>query len=85
MGTAGSGDVLCGIIAAMQSHNFDKVDAVRTAVFLHGLSADLAAEELGEDGLIAGDILNTLPQALKHYRKNREKILKNNCGKIRLV
>jgi len=48
--------------------------AVRAGVFLHGLSGDLAAKKKGPDGMIATDILNTIPYAVRYYRENMDKI-----------
>ncbi len=85
MATAGSGDVLSGIIAAMFGLGLDFEEAIRTGVFMHGFAGDLAAIECGQDGLLAGDILNTLPQAIKKFRNDYEGVLKNNYNKIFLL
>jgi NAD(P)H-hydrate epimerase len=74
MATAGSGDVLCGIIAAMAAHTDSLTEALKSAVFLHGLSGDLAAKELGEHGITASDLIDFTPLAIRHFTENEEKI-----------
>jgi len=72
MATAGSGDVLTGVISAAACSGLPLSDAARLGVFLHGLAGDICAEHIGQDGLTAGDILNCLPETLKMYRNNYE-------------
>lgn len=64
MATAGSGDVLTGMIASFIGQNIEPIHASIIAVFLHGLAGDLAAIEEGEYGLIASDILKNIPKAI---------------------
>ena len=56
MATGGSGDVLTGAIAGWIGQMNDLAEAVALAVYLHGLAGDLAARDMGQTGLIAGDI-----------------------------
>jgi hydroxyethylthiazole kinase-like uncharacterized protein yjeF len=63
MASAGSGDVLTGIISALISQGLSVWDAARLGVYLHGLAGDLGAKTLGPHCLIASDIINHLPDA----------------------
>lgn len=66
MATGGSGDVLTGVLAALAARReLDPFDAICLGVAGHGLAGDLAAAELGEDGMMAEDLLFFLPHAWK--------------------
>jgi NAD(P)H-hydrate epimerase len=67
MATGGTGDVLTGLVAGLfaRSRARPVTDVVRAAVYLHGLAGDLAAREIGETSLIAGDVLEALPRAFR--------------------
>ena len=64
MATAGSGDVLTGIIGAFLGQGFK--NAVLTGVYVHGLSGDIMAEEMGEYSLISRDIIKGIPKAFNN-------------------
>jgi hydroxyethylthiazole kinase-like uncharacterized protein yjeF len=65
MATGGSGDVLTGTVAGLIGQGTAPFEAARLGVFLHGLAGDLAAEISGETGLVAGDIVDRLPEAIE--------------------
>jgi len=65
MATAGSGDVLTGMIAAFLGQGLDAFSAGKDAAYLHGLAGDLAAKEKTQLGLIASDIIDKIPEAIK--------------------
>lgn len=65
MATAGSGDVLTGIIAGLIAQGLDCFEAAITGVHLHGLAGDYAVKEKTESCLIASDIIECLPEAIK--------------------
>src|SRR5207248_3406279 len=62
MATAGSGDVLTGLIAALLGQGLEAFAAAQLGVYLHGKAGDLARDELGEVSLIASDLLAYLPR-----------------------
>jgi NAD(P)H-hydrate epimerase len=67
MATGGTGDVLTGLLAALLGQGLEPFAAAQLGVFLHGLAGDLARDELGEVSLIASDLLQYLPQAIRSY------------------
>jgi len=67
MATAGSGDVLTGIITGLIAQGLKPQDAAFAGVYLHGLAGDLAAQIKGEPGLIAGDLISCIPEVLKKF------------------
>jgi len=65
MATAGSGDILTGIIASLVAQGFSTPKAVIAGTYLHGLSGDIFAHKESQASLIAGDLLRTLPETMK--------------------
>ncbi len=65
MATGGSGDALAGMIGSFLSQGLPPADAACLGVYLHGVAGDLAAEAKGEAGMIAGDVIEKIPDAIK--------------------
>lgn len=65
LASAGTGDVLAGTIAGLLAQGLEPFDAAGCAVYLHGLAAEELGEELGDRGLLAGDLLPALPRAMR--------------------
>ena len=65
MATAGSGDVLTGTILALMGQGLGNLEATILGVHIHGRAGDIAAETRGQIGLIATDIIDTLPDAFR--------------------
>ncbi|WP_396191693.1 NAD(P)H-hydrate dehydratase [Flavobacterium sp.] len=63
LATAGSGDVLTGIITSLLAQNYEPINAAILGVYLHGLTADIALPETGHQSFIASDIINYLGKA----------------------
>lgn len=72
MATAGSGDVLTGVIAALLGQGLCAWDAARLGVYLHGLAGDLGAEAVGTHSLVAGDLIDHLPGAFLNAGVGRD-------------
>ena len=71
MATAGSGDVLTGIITALLAKGYNQHDACVSGMYIHGLAGDIAAEHLGMESMTAGDIINCLPEAFKSLNEDK--------------
>jgi len=70
MATGGTGDVLTGMVAGMLAQNPQRVmEAVTAAVHLHGLAGDIACETMGEQSLVATDLIEALPEAFQRVRE----------------
>jgi NAD(P)H-hydrate epimerase len=65
LATAGTGDVLAGTIAALRAQGLEAFEAAAAGAYLHGLAGEVAREERGAVGMVAGDVLALLPEALR--------------------
>ncbi|MCD6093255.1 MAG: NAD(P)H-hydrate dehydratase [Candidatus Omnitrophica bacterium] len=65
MATAGMGDILSGMLGALLARGFSPFKAAKAAVYLHGAAGDLAVREKGEEGMIASDVVEKIPEAIK--------------------
>ena len=69
MATAGSGDILTGMLAALLAR-VDNFDMLRLAAYIHGLCGDLAKIKYGEDSMVASDLIGQIPTIMKEMRDN---------------
>ena len=67
---AGSGDILCGMIAGLLAQKMEAFDAAALGVYLHGKAGELASEDLSEYSVLASDLLNYIPKAIKNFTQN---------------
>lgn len=72
MATAGSGDVLAGMITGLLSQGYDSLEATLFGVYLHGSAGDIASSYLGFEALIASDIIDNIGNAFVELFKNPE-------------
>jgi len=68
LATAGTGDVLAGVLVALLAQGLAPFDAARLAVYVHGRAGEIAGEELGVPGAIASDLIERLPRAFAGLR-----------------
>lgn len=73
MATAGSGDVLTGMILGLLAQGYRPSEAAIAAVFIHGLAADLACEDTAYESLIASDIIYNIGRSFKQIRQIKNK------------
>ncbi|MEO6638985.1 MAG: NAD(P)H-hydrate dehydratase [Ginsengibacter sp.] len=69
MATAGSGDVLTGIITGLLAQQYSSLNACILGVYLHGFAGDLAAEKLSKESMLAGDMIDYLGAGFLHFEK----------------
>ncbi len=71
MATAGSGDVLTGILSSLLAQGYTPLESARLGVFLHGLAGDLAAREKEEEAMLASDIIEHIGKAYQQIKKRK--------------
>jgi NAD(P)H-hydrate epimerase len=71
MATGGSGDVLTGIIAGLVAQRTSGIGAAILGAYLHGLAGDLVAKDKGIHGVMATDLLDFLPAAMKRHSRRK--------------
>jgi NAD(P)H-hydrate epimerase len=69
LATAGSGDVLAGVIVGLRAQGMGAFQAAVAGAYVHGLAGELARADLGDMGMVAGDVALRLPLALRRIRK----------------
>ncbi len=70
LATAGTGDVLAGEIAGLLAQDLKLFDAAGVSVYIHGLAGEIIAENIGDAGMLASDLLSILPKAIKKLKTN---------------
>lgn len=70
LATAGTGDVLAGIISAFLAQGMGPLQSASLGVYIHGFAGEMVSEELGEAGAIASDLLPEIPLAIKKIRQS---------------
>jgi NAD(P)H-hydrate repair Nnr-like enzyme with NAD(P)H-hydrate dehydratase domain len=69
MATAGTGDVLAGAITGMRAQGLPAFEAALVGGYLHGLAGELARDTLGDAGVVAGDLVDLLPLAIRRLKE----------------
>jgi NAD(P)H-hydrate repair Nnr-like enzyme with NAD(P)H-hydrate dehydratase domain len=72
-------------MAAMFGLGISLEDSIRMGVFIHGMGGDLAMRDIGVDGIVAGDIMNYLPEAIRYCREHFADITENDYESIYCV
>jgi len=71
MATGGTGDVLTGLIAGLLAQGVAPGLAAQAGAYIHGMAGDLAAERLGQEAMLAGDLLERVPEAIQHLKAGK--------------
>lgn len=75
MASGGMGDILTGIIGGLLAQQIEPTNACKLGVFVHGLAGDIIAEQNGESGIIASDVANSVPKAIKEIPKMDQDVI----------
>lgn len=70
LASGGTGDVLAGAITGLIAQGIEPFEAASLGVYLHGLGGELVRRELGDAGMLAGDVAAALPRAIKELRRD---------------
>jgi hydroxyethylthiazole kinase-like uncharacterized protein yjeF len=70
LASAGTGDVLAGVIAGLLAQGLSAPDAAACGVYLHGMAGEMVKDWMGDTGMIASDLLPELPLAIKRLKQN---------------
>lgn len=73
MASGGAGDVLTGMVGAFLARGFDPLGALQAAAYLHGRAGDIAAARVGEEALVASDLIAALPEAFAELGEASER------------
>ena len=68
MATAGTGDVLGGVLSGLLAQEISLNNAATLGVYLHGLAGERVRDKLGDAGMLAGDLLPEIPRAVKSLK-----------------
>jgi NAD(P)H-hydrate epimerase len=68
MAKGGSGDALTGVLTGLLARGYTGLEAAQLGVWLHGVAGDLACEEMGQDSLLASDLVTFLPKAFRQLQ-----------------
>jgi NAD(P)H-hydrate epimerase len=71
LASAGTGDVLAGVIAGLLAQGLKLFDAAAAGVYIHGMAGEAVKERLGDAGMIASDLLPELPVIIKQLKASR--------------
>jgi len=84
MATGGTGDVLAGITGSLLARH-GALLAATAAPFVHGRAGDLVAAQIGEEGLVAGDLIEVLPEAIESVRRAADGAPPGGAGGVRFA